>query len=193
MKTVALYALVYTFVDLGLNEFAFDDSWTIIWPLNGVNVALLLMNPRARWPWMVLGIEVGTGLGELFFDNSAWMEMGQRVCSAVEIVSSALLLPGFVSLERWLRAPRIFLKFSAALVVGPGVSGMMAALLFHYAQGQPFLLAFNNWATADALGIAATNAIGAVTAHAADGGAVSTRNPAENPRCADPDLRRGRN
>ena len=71
-------------------------------------------------------------------------------------MSSALLLPGFVSLERWLRTPRIFLKFSAALVVGPGVSGVMAALLFHYAQGQSFLLAFNNWATADALGIAAT-------------------------------------
>jgi diguanylate cyclase (GGDEF)-like protein len=154
--TVLGYSLVYLVIDVALNEFAFADAWTIIWPLNGVNVALLLMNPRTRWPWMLIGIEIGTGVGELFDNNSAWMELGQRICSATEVLISACLLPASISLDRWLHAPRIFLRFSAALILGPGVSGIMAAVLFHFAQGQSFLLAFNNWATADALGIAAT-------------------------------------
>ena len=150
------YAAAYFCVDLALNTFAFADAWTIIWPLNGINVALLIMKPRSQWPWMLLGIEVGTGFGELFADNSPWMEVGQRVCSLTEVLVSALLLPPFATLERWLRTPRIFVHFATSLLVGPGMSGLMAAVLFHYAHGQSFLLAFNNWATADALGIAAT-------------------------------------
>jgi len=155
-RTALAYAVAYFFIDRALNSFAFEDAWTIIWPLNGLNVALLIMSPRARWPWMLLGIEVGTGLGELLDDNTLWMEAGQRVCSLTEVLVSALLLPPFVTLERWLRTPRIFMHFATSLVTGPGISGLMAAVLFHYARGQPFLLAFNNWATADALGIAAT-------------------------------------
>jgi diguanylate cyclase (GGDEF)-like protein len=156
VKTVLAYALCYFAVDIALNAFAFADAWTIVWPLNGVNVALLLMRHRSRWPWMLLGIEIGTGFGELFDNNYPLMELGQRVCSAAEVLISASLLPAFVTLDSWLRTPRIFVRFSAALILGPGISGLMAAVLFHYAKGQPFLLAFNNWAIADALGIAAT-------------------------------------
>jgi diguanylate cyclase (GGDEF)-like protein len=154
-KTVLAYSLLYFLLDIALNAFAFTDAWTIVWPLNGLNVALLAMNPRSRWPWMVLGIELGTGVGELFDNYAVWMEVGQRLCSAAEILISASLLPAFITLDRWLRHELIFLRFTAALLLGPGISGLLAALLFHYAQGQPFLLAFNNWATADALGMAA--------------------------------------
>jgi diguanylate cyclase (GGDEF)-like protein len=155
-KTLLGYSVVYFAADFALNWFAFADAWTIVWPLNGVNVALLLMRPRSQWPVILLVIEIGTGLGELFDNNPPLMEVGQRVCSATEVLLSASLLPRFVTLERWLRTPRIFVRFFAALIVGPGISGAMAAVLFHYAKGQPFLLAFNNWATADAIGIAAT-------------------------------------
>jgi diguanylate cyclase (GGDEF)-like protein len=72
------------------------------------------------------------------------------------VLISASLLPPFITLDRWLRTPRIFMRFAAALALGPGIAGLMAAALFHYTQGQSYLLAFNNWATADALGIAAT-------------------------------------
>jgi diguanylate cyclase (GGDEF)-like protein len=155
-RTVAAYALLYLLIDIALNRFAFTDAWTIVWPLNGLNVALLIMNPRSRWPWMVLGIELGTGVGEFLDNSSGWMEAAQRLCSATEILISASLLPAFSTLDRWLRTPGIFIRFAMALLLGPAVSGVLAAILFHFAQGQLFLLAFNNWATADALGMAAT-------------------------------------
>ncbi|MDB6086178.1 MAG: diguanylate cyclase [Gammaproteobacteria bacterium] len=150
------YGLVYLIIDITLNRFAFSDAWTIVWPLNGVNVALLLMRPRASWLWMLLGIELGTGIGECLDDNLVQMEICQRLFSVAEVVISASVLPPFVTLDRWMRIPHIGLRFVVALVLGPGISGLMAAFLFHYAQGQSLLLAFNNWATADALGIAAT-------------------------------------
>ncbi len=69
---------------------------------------------------------------------------------------SAWLLPPFYTFETWMRSRLIVYRFLAALFLGPGISGLMAAVQFHFAQGQPYLTAFNNWATADALGIAAT-------------------------------------
>ena len=153
---VLAFAVAYLCIDVALNVFAFDDAWTIVWPLNGVNVALLIMRPRSQWPWMLLGIELGTGVGEMLDGNPPWLEAGQRICSLTEVLVSALLLPPFLSLDRWLRTPRIFVHFTTALLVGPGIAGLMAAVLFFYTQNQPFLLAFNNWATADALGMAAT-------------------------------------
>ncbi len=156
-KTVVMVAVLYFLVDFALNRFAFSDSWTIVWPLNGVNIAVLLMRPRSTWGWLVLGIELGSGAGEYLDGNPLGNAIGQRVCSLAEIVIGASLLPPFIALDSWLRAPRIFLRFFAALILGPGISGVMAAVLAHYVHPeQPFLLAFNNWATADAVGIAAT-------------------------------------
>lgn len=155
-KTVLSLALIYLAADIALNRFAFSDGWTIAWPLNGITVALFLMRPRSSWLWMLLGVELGTGIGEWLDGNSLGLELGQRVCSAVEVLICAAILPACSTVENWLRTPRIHLRFCAALALGPGISGIMAAVLFHSATGQSYLLAFNNWATADALGGAAT-------------------------------------
>jgi integral membrane sensor domain MASE1 len=155
-KTVVAYTLVYLAVDVALNRFAFSDGWTLVWPLNGVNVALLLMRPRSAWPWMLLGIELGTGIGECLDDNTVYMAICQRLCSGLEILISALLLPPFSTLDRWLRTPGIFTRFFLALVLGPGISGIIAAVLFLMATGQPFWSGFDAWAGADAVGMAAT-------------------------------------
>jgi signal transduction histidine kinase/CheY-like chemotaxis protein len=155
-RTVLAYAGLYAIVDTALNRFGFSDVWTILWPLNGFSVALLLMRPRSAWPWMILGIELGSGIGEWLDQNPFLLEIGQRLCSAVEIGICAVLLPRFTTLDTWLRTPNLFGRFFGALVLGPGVSGILAALLFYYSQGQPFLTALNGWATSDALGIAAT-------------------------------------
>ncbi len=150
------YALAYLIADLALNRFAFSDGWTIVWPLNGVNIALLLRRPRSSWPWMLAGIEIGTGCGDILDDPRVHFEIWQRLFSLIEVVLSASLLPPFVTLERWLRTPQIYQRFLWALVLGPGISGLMAAALFHWGLGQPFLHALNDWGTADAIGIAST-------------------------------------
>ncbi len=148
--------VAYFCADFLLNRFAFNDGWTIMWPLNGVTIALLLMKPRKGWPAILLAVAVGTGVAEYFNHNSFWFEIGQRFISLAEVFISAWLLPPFYTFETWMRSRLIVYRFLAALFLGPGISGLMAAVQFHFAQGQPYLTAFNNWATADALGIAAT-------------------------------------
>ena len=155
-KTVLSFALIYLLADVALNRFAFSDGWTIVWPLNGITVALLLMRARSSWLMMLLGIELGTGLGEWLDENPLGLELGQRVCSVAEVLICAAILPACSSVDSWLRSPHIHLRFFAALMLGPGIAGILAAALFHSVSGQSYLLAFNNWATADALGIAAT-------------------------------------
>jgi len=156
IQSALTYVLIYALADIALNRFAFSDGWTILWPLNGVTIAILLKQPRAHWPPILFGVAVGTGIGECLDNNPVGFEICQRALSLLEVVISACVLPGFSSLNEWLRKPRVFSRFVAALVLGPGISGVLASVAFHFAQHEPYLLAFNNWATADALGIAAT-------------------------------------
>jgi signal transduction histidine kinase/CheY-like chemotaxis protein len=156
LRTVLCLLPVYAILDFALNRFAFSDGWTIVWPLNGVNVALLLMRRRSAWFAVVLGIEAGTFLGECLDDNPVVKALADRSFSAAEILICALLLPRFKNLDDWLRTPHIFRRLFAALILGPGISGLMFATFRHHVYHETWAAAFNSWATADALGIAAT-------------------------------------
>ncbi len=150
-----LYAVVYAAADYALNRFGFSSGWTILWPLNGITIALLLMRSRSEWPVMLLGVGVGTGVGECLDHNTLGMEICLRLISLTEVVLSAMLLPAFTTLDQWLRRRWISLRFAAAIVMGPAVSGLMAGALYLRVQNEPFWRGFNDWAIADALGIAA--------------------------------------
>jgi diguanylate cyclase (GGDEF)-like protein len=159
LTLTVFFGLIYLAADWGLNKLVFSEGWTILWPLNGVTIAVLLRRRRRDWPAILLGVAIGTGFGEYLDDSSVnafSLEIWQRLFSVTEVAISASLLPRFASLDRWLRTPHIFLRFVAALVLGPSISGVMAAMFFHQVQGQAYLVAFNNWATADAIGIAVT-------------------------------------
>jgi signal transduction histidine kinase/DNA-binding response OmpR family regulator len=155
-KKVLAFTVIYMVAVIALNRFAFSDAWSIIWPLNGVNVALLLMRPRSSWVWMLIGIELGTGLGDSFDGLPAWMKLFDRGCSALEVVLCALMLPRFTALDQWLRTPGLYVRFVAGLILGPGLSGLINAWVYHYSLGTPFLKTLDGWAIADILGIGAT-------------------------------------
>ncbi|RXH57733.1 Two-component response regulator [Granulicella sibirica] len=148
--------MIYAIVDLALNRLAFASGWTILWPLNGVSIAILLMRPRSDWPAILIGIGAGAGIGECMDGNSIRMELLLRPISLSEVTISALLLPHFSTLGDWLRKPHIFKRFLGALVLGPSISGVLAAIVFHVSAHQGYLSAFDDWAPSDALGIAVT-------------------------------------
>lgn len=151
-----LIALGYLAADLALNKFALGDGWEIFWPLNGVTVALLIMRPRSDWPLLLLAVSVGTGVGEFFDGNSATRSLVDRSLSVLEVLLSARLLPPFLGLNAWLRQPRLYRQFAAAVIAGPVVSGVLAATYYYEVDALSFSTGFNSWALADAMGIAAT-------------------------------------
>jgi diguanylate cyclase (GGDEF)-like protein len=155
-QLVSVACVVYFAADTVLNKYAFGEGWTILWPLNGITVALLLSRNRSDWAPILLGVAIGTGVGEYLYGNSLSSTILQRCFSIAEVLVTASLLPHFTTLEEWLRRPYLFLRFATALVLGPGISGVMAAILFQHDRQQTFWPAFNSWATADVLGIAAT-------------------------------------
>ena len=148
-------AVAYFLADSALNKIALGDGWEIFWPLNGVTIALLIMRPRRTWPLLLACVELGTGLGEYLDHNALLSELVQRAFSALEVTLSAWLLPPFVSLATWLPKPGLYRRFATAVLLGPLVSGVLAAAYFHWVESTPFLAAFNSWALADAMGIAA--------------------------------------
>jgi diguanylate cyclase (GGDEF)-like protein len=153
---VALAVAGFYFVaDNFLNQFALGDGWQIFWPLNGITIALLIMRPRRDWPLLLAAVALGTGGGEYVDGNPLWSTLLQRCLSVLEVALSASLLPRFVSLESWLRSPRLYPRFAAAVIVGPAISGLLAAAYFYSVEAKPFVAAFNSWALADAMGIAA--------------------------------------
>ena len=155
-KTVLIYAAVYAVMDYVLNAMAFGDGWIIIWPVNGITIALLLMQPKSRWFCMLLGIQLGTAIGDSPHTDTFVMALCDRFCSVLEVLICVSLLPAYSTMDTWLRTPHVFRRFVLALLVGPGVAGVIAATLYAYLKHDAWLPAFNNWATADALGIAAT-------------------------------------
>ena len=123
--------------------------------MNGVTVAVLLRRSTRDWAPILCGVAIGTGFGECLDGNSVYLELWLRCFSVLEVFLCAWLLPTFWNLEAWLSRRYIFIRFCAAILVGPGVSGVLAAIVFERMQHQHFLFAFNSWATADGLGIAA--------------------------------------
>jgi len=153
---VALAVAGFYFVaDNLLNKVALGDGWQIFWPLNGVTIALLIMRPRKDWPLLLAAVSLGTGSGEYMDGNSLGATLLQRGLSVLEVSLSAALLPRFISLDSWLRSPGLYPRFAAAVIVGPALSGLLAAVHLHAQDGRPFVAAFNSWAVADAMGIAA--------------------------------------
>jgi diguanylate cyclase (GGDEF)-like protein len=147
--------VLYWGADTLLSDFALGDGWQIFWPLNGLNIALLISQPRRRWPWLLAGIELGTGLSELLQHNTFTTTLVQRTLSMSEVLLSAWLLPPVTTLYSWLRTPNLYFRFAAAVTVGPLVTGLLAAVYFHRISSESWLSAFTSWGVADAIGIAA--------------------------------------
>jgi diguanylate cyclase (GGDEF)-like protein len=156
LRLAVLLGISYFAADFVLNTFAFGDGWRILWPLNGITIALLLICPRSDWLAILAGVALGTGVGEYLDGNLLYIVILQRCLSVTEVLICAWLLPPFETLEDWLRQPYLWIRLAAALILGPGITGVLAAALTHFTSHQSYLLAFNDWATADALGTAAT-------------------------------------
>jgi len=127
----------------------------IIWPINGLMLAVMLRNPPARWPWLAAAAMVGTVTAYCVTGDSPVL---------------ALLLGAFASAELWfatqilyrsfhgapdLTEPGALLRFGlSAVVLAPLVAVLPGAWILCRLTDVPFPELARIWYLSDALGLA---------------------------------------
>jgi len=130
------------------------NGWAIYWPFNGVVVAVLLMNRRRWWPWILAGV-----VSAFAHEEMGWEPFLEVVTDGFanlsEILIVAFLLPPFRSLKQWMMEPYLVPRFIAtAIFIGPAFASIPVAFYFNHAQHLAFWPLITKWGFADALGSA---------------------------------------
>jgi diguanylate cyclase (GGDEF)-like protein len=152
---LCLIAILYFVADIVLNTFILGkDGWEIFWPLNGITIAVLLMRPRGEWPLFLLTMTVSSACAELLCGTALSLVVLYSFAAILEIVLAALLLPPFRDLETWMREPRLYPRFSLAVLGPPLLAAAFAAAGIVVIQGTSFLAAMLE-ASSEVLGVSA--------------------------------------
>jgi integral membrane sensor domain MASE1 len=145
---------LYTGVSLLRSDFVFSKGWTVWWPVDGVVVAILLMNPRRDWKWIVSGLV----LFELTFDLPRRTLGGALIgtfSGVVEVLIVSFALPAFDQLDVWVQKPRLVLRWAFfALILAPAATAFPAAFYFYKVMHQTLWIHVLYWMLGDSLGMA---------------------------------------
>jgi len=130
VRRLCLIAATYFLLDLVLNRLVLRaEAWEVFWPLNGISIGLLLMRPRREWLSIVLTTQLATAFADYLCGSApAELPLPAAAC-ALEVVLAALILPPFEDLESWLRAPRLYPRFSLAVLIGPLTNAVAFAVM----------------------------------------------------------------
>jgi diguanylate cyclase (GGDEF)-like protein len=127
-----------------------DGALTIWWPLNGIALGILLMVRRRHWWWILLAFAAAIVVSER---NDTLLELGgAAICNTLEVASTALVLPKFRTMDKWLSQPRVASRFMLMVMLAAPTSAALLSLVYHE-PGAPPLVNAVRWAAADALGI----------------------------------------
>lgn len=131
---------------------------TLIWPANGFLIGVLLCTRRRWWPaFLAIGLLVdfciNIALGTLL-----WKSLYLAGCNMLEVILAAFMLFSVIAPQPDLTQRKQLVRFLlGGVLVPPAVSAFAASLLLYRAPTGPtlsHLIFFQEWFTADALGIA---------------------------------------
>lgn len=137
-----------------------ERSWaaggvTILWPSNGLLIGVLLCAPRKQWlSFLAVGLFVDVGLNRILgASNFAALYLG--CCNMTEVILAAVPLYPIISprpdlTER--KQLKAFLLYG--VIIAPTVASFLSSFQTARSFSLPVLHSFQEWVTADALGIA---------------------------------------
>lgn len=131
-------------------------SISILWPATGLLIGILICLPRRQWP-AYLAISVVIDLLINVFIPPARPFSGMLYlagCNVIEVSLAAWLLQPVFSPQFYLTRPSQLVRLIAyGVVLAPGVASLFAACYLSGSFGRPTFEGFQEWFTADALGI----------------------------------------
>jgi len=140
-------------VRLGLLLVAQPERVASIWPASGLTLAILLLNPKKKWP-ILLAVFFGTNiLGNLSGGNPLLVSLGFGLANILEAFLAAWLLTFlFRSRIDFQTSKQMFSLFVAA-AFGNGLTALLGAAVPALAFGAPFFKTWLVWWSADGLGM----------------------------------------
>lgn len=135
----------------------FDNQGQAIWwPTNGLALALMVRSDRSRWPTILAGVLLGSGIGTLLNGWPLASGIVNAVANSFGPMLAAIALPRFNGLEEWLQEPRLVLRYILfALVLAPAFSATIyASNTYLFLPGLHFWSVLEARANSDMLGYA---------------------------------------
>ncbi len=155
LRAVWLTLAVFVAALIGIELTRESGRVASIWLANAVVVLALLQTSKTKWAgWLLCGL-AGNLAANMVTGDTSLLGTTLALCNTIEI-----LLVGWLFLA-WDQAGRPDLTRFRSLfrfmfiggLVGPAISGALAAFALHVGQSLPFWVVFKTWVPADALGL----------------------------------------
>jgi diguanylate cyclase (GGDEF)-like protein/PAS domain S-box-containing protein len=141
------------------------DSWrsggvTILWPSNGFLLGVLLCSPRRHWPsYLTIGFVVDLGiniyLSHIITGHTGFSSEYLSTCNMLEVYLAAQFLYKTISPDPDLTKRRqLFALLAYGVVLVPALISLLASIGITGGFTSPNLHSFQEWFTADGLGVA---------------------------------------
>lgn len=131
-----------------------DRGWIVCWRLCGVTAACMLLTPRRRWLWILLGLVISllwTGVQIHAPAGDTAVSIGANL---IEVCIAAFFLPAFRGVSDWIRAPNISWRFTIfALVLAPIAGAVTASGYFALKNHSSYMQSALFWWLGDSLGM----------------------------------------
>ncbi len=127
----------------------------IVWPPNGVFIAVLLLNRKPSWPWWVIvGLFAELTCNALWFDNAIPLAIAYNGANALESVTGAWLLSRFFPSPARLRTlPQVFAFVGLGVAVAPVIAATIGCTIDALVGKHAFITAWPLWWIGDATGV----------------------------------------
>lgn len=147
----AAFALAWTSIALAPS----DARAAIIWPVNGVMLALMLRRSPARWPGLALAITLGTSAAYWATGAALTLALLLGLFSSAELLlASHILYRSFHGIPDLTQQGALIRFWLSAVVLAPLAAVLPGALLLCELTNVPFLELARIWYISDALGLA---------------------------------------
>ena len=128
----------------------------IVWPPNGVILAVLLANERRQWAWWIAIAFLGEATANLlWFHNAAVPTLGYMIANGLEVVAAALLLSRFLkpSELRFSTLAQVTAFLGIGVVAAPVIGATLGSAIDAAIGKNPFVVTWPRWWLGDATGI----------------------------------------
>lgn len=154
-QLIAFYVAYLAAMQFGRWVLVIPDIPIVIWPPNGIVLAMLLTQPKQSWSWWIALAAIGELTGNaVWFHNPVGWAFGYIVANAIAVIFAATLMkPSGDEGFRFKRLSQVLRFLGVCVLVAPGLSATLGSAIDAFVGKNPFMKTWPYWWLGDATGI----------------------------------------